>query len=447
MTPSVPGEAVGDARRIDSSARHSRRAGIAGLAGSFLEWYDFATYSFLIVYMGPLFFPSENSASSVLASFGVFAVGYIARPFGGLFFGHFGDRHGRRSALLVTVVGMGGSTTVMGLLPTYAQVGVAAPILLVLVRMVQGFSTGGETSGAATLVAESNTRRHGLRQAAVPSGASLGSAAAPAVVGATTAIVGHETMAAWGWRLPLVFSAVLTVALVIYRLKIDESREFTSLVREHNLAGGPLVDVLRLHWPRVVGVALLALATGVPQAILLSYMNVYLIRNSGLSASSVYWASAIAIALSIGGYFLGGHLVDRWGPGVALTTGLLGLAVCVYPAMAAMIGNGSVLVVTVLYTVILVFTATATTPVWAVATRAFPTALRFSGVATGTNVGSTLGQGFGPVLATALASGTGLAQAPAILIVCMAVVGIVVGLVVTHFTPMRAETPAQARSA
>ena len=161
----------------------------------------------------------------------------------------------------------------------------------------------------------------------------------------------------------------------------------------------------------------------------------------------VYGASAIAIARSIGGYFLGGHLVDRWGPGVALTTGLLGLAVCVYPAMAAMIGNGSVLVVTVLYTVILVFTATATTPVWAVATRAFPTALRFSGVATGTNVGSTLGQGFGPVLATALASGTGLAQAPAILIVCMAVVGIVVGLVVTHFTPMRAETPAQARSA
>ena len=422
-----------------SRAGKSRRAGIAGLAGSFLEYYDFASYAFLIVFMAPLFFPSDNPASPVLASFGVFAVGYAARPVGAFFFGSFGDRHGRRKALLVTVVGMGAATTVMGLIPTYASIGIAAPILLVLLRMVQGFSTGGESSGAATLVAESGDRRHGLRQALVPSGCIAGSSAAPFVIAITTAIVGTEEMATWGWRIPLLFSAVLTTVILMYRLRIEESEPFSALARESRLTRSPISTMLRSHWRQIVGVLVIALVTGIPQAILVSYMNVYMINVAGLARTTVYFVSAICLLLSISGYFLGGYLVDRRGARTALFSGLGALAVLIYPVMTLMLEYDHPALIGLLYTLVLTATATATTPVWAIATHAFPTSMRYSGVAVSTNIGSTLGQGTGPLMATALVAGTGVAQSPAFLMASAALVGIVVGLIITRSPHLRAE--------
>ena len=174
-----------------SSARQRRRAATAGLLGTFIEYYDFAVYAFLVVYVAPLFFPGEDPTTAVLSALAVYAVGFVIRPLGGLFFGSLGDRFGRRNVLIATVAGMGLATTFMGLLPTYDSVGVLAPVLLVLARALQGFCARGEIAGSATYVLESSGRyRRGLMQSVTPMGSSLGVAAAPAVVGLVSAIVG-----------------------------------------------------------------------------------------------------------------------------------------------------------------------------------------------------------------------------------------------------------------
>ena len=183
--------ATAQVRTTPPDRRKARQVAVAGLLGTFIEFYDFTCYGFLVVYLAPLFFPAHDPTTGILATLGVFGAGYLARPLGAMFFGRLGDRRGRRYALLVTIIGMGTATTVLGLLPTYATIGVAAPAALIAVRMLQGFCAGGEISGASTFVAESDGgHSRGRRQALIPLGSSLGVAIAPAVVGLAVVLVG-----------------------------------------------------------------------------------------------------------------------------------------------------------------------------------------------------------------------------------------------------------------
>lgn len=189
----------------------AKKAALAGGVGTLIEYYDFGVYGFLSIYIAPLFFISDNPAVPLLATLAVFGVAYVARPFGGIFFGTLGDKVGRKSALVLSVILMGVASSVLGLLPTYAAVGVLAPILLVLVRLVQGFSAGGEIGGSATYIAESAPpNRRGMFGSFTPIGSTLGFSVAAAVVGMTTLIVGADNMAAWGWRIPFLISILLT---------------------------------------------------------------------------------------------------------------------------------------------------------------------------------------------------------------------------------------------
>src|SRR5262245_17010897 len=234
---------MGVSVEIEPDARRraiGRRAAAAGYFGTLVEYYDFTVYAFLVVIIGPLFFPAESAAGSVLSTLAVFAVGYVARPIGGILIGRLGDRRGRRGALLLTVFGMGLATFAMGLLPTFDQAGVLAPILLIVVRLLQGVSAGGEAIGAVTLAAESAwPGRRGLPRPLPPFGAGTGIALAPAVVGLVTALTSPEQLAAWGWRIPLLISLPMTLVCLWFRLRLEDSPEFRSLVDRAERVSSP----------------------------------------------------------------------------------------------------------------------------------------------------------------------------------------------------------------
>ncbi|GLY38921.1 MFS transporter [Amycolatopsis sp. NBRC 101858] len=414
-----------------------RRVAIAGLLGTFIEFYDYTLYAFLVVYLAPQFFPSADATAGILATLGVFGVGYVARPLGAIFFGRLGDRRGRRFALLVTVTGMGAATTIMGVLPSYAQIGVAAPILLLVTRLAQGFSAGGEIGGASTFVAETDGgRRRGWMQSLVPAGSAIGVATAPAVAGLTVAILGRPAMAEWGWRIPLLISAVLAAFVLLYRRRIEDSAEFRSLVEANRTRRSPLAAAIRGHWRMILVAASLNLSNTMILAVLVNYMNVYLLKTLGLPDGLVYWLSAACLLVAAAGFLAGGAWVDRFGRRSTMLVGYGAAIVLVFPLFLLMStlahgGAGAVLRVGVVYTLTLAFSYFSAPVLFVTMSQAFPTDVRYTSTALAYNIGAVLGGGITPALAAAITASAG-PQAAGWLVVAACLLGIVVVLVLTR---------------
>ncbi|MGI5156073.1 MFS transporter [Microbispora sp. CA-102843] len=249
-----------------SVSRQSRRATIASFIGTAVEWYDFYIYgtaSALI--FGTLFFPESDGGAGTLAAFATFWVGFLARPLGGIVFGHIGDRLGRKNVLVITLVLMGSATTLIGVLPTYASIGYAAPLLLVLLRAVQGIAVGGEWGGAVLMATENAAQgRRGLAGMWVQQGSPAGSILATLVFLAVGRLPDHAFVA-WGWRVPFLLSAVLVVAGLVIRLKVNESAEFREAREAAPAVKVPLVELFRTAWP-LVGLGVGASAMGISAA-------------------------------------------------------------------------------------------------------------------------------------------------------------------------------------
>ncbi len=412
---------------------------IAGLLGTFIEFYDFTSYGFLVVYLAPLFFPARNPTTGILATLGVFGAGYLARPLGAMVFGRLGDRRGRRYALLVTIIGMGSATTILGLLPTYGTIGVAAPAALIAVRMLQGFCAGGEISGASTFVAESDGgHNRGRRQAMIPLGSSLGVATAPAVVALAVVLVGTHTMGTWGWRLPLLLSAVMTLIVVIYRVRIDDSTEFRSLAETEAIERAPVRAAILGHWRMIIATALLNLVGTMILGVLVNYMSVYLITVLHLPSRTVYWLSAICLLLGSSTFLAGGWLTDRFGRRATASIGWGLCAALIFPVLYGMaaIGSGGIwalLGVGVLYVLALTFSYLPMPAIFVTMTQGFPTQVRFTCTSLGYNIGAVLGGGVTPYLAAQLSASAG-PMAAGWLAIAAAVVGIAVMAKLTSTT-------------
>lgn len=204
--------------------RTVRRAMLAGSLGTLIEYYDFSVYGYLAVVIAPQFFPSEEPAAALLATLAVFATGLVVRPVGGVFFGWLGDRWGRRKALVSSVLCMGVASSATGLLPTYSQIGVTAAVLLLLCRLMQGISTGGESVGAYTYIYESAPpQRRAFLGAVTPIGSNLGFMFAAATAGVISALATKDQMADWGWRLPFLMAVPLTLFCLWARLRIEDT--------------------------------------------------------------------------------------------------------------------------------------------------------------------------------------------------------------------------------
>jgi MHS family shikimate/dehydroshikimate transporter-like MFS transporter len=239
------------------------RAGAASFAGAVMDWYDFFVYGLIAALVFPkLFFPASDPASAALLNFATFGVGFLARPVGGIVFGHFGDRIGRKAMLVLTVVLMGLGTALIGLMPTYEQVGMPASILLVGLRFLQGFAVGGEWGGAALMAVEhAPEAQRGFFGSFVQVGASVGLLTATSVVALTSAITTNDEFLTWGWRIPFLVSVVVVFGGYMIRRSVDESPQFVVASKDgHEKARAPLIEALRQHPTAFVKIIAMRLA-------------------------------------------------------------------------------------------------------------------------------------------------------------------------------------------
>ncbi len=292
-----------------------RRLAFASIAGTALEYYDFAVYNTLAALVfNQLFFPTFDPLAGTLLSFATYWVGYLSRPLGGIFFGHLGDRRGRRFVLVFTLLLMGVTTVAIGLLPTYAQAGALAPIALVTLRFLQGMALGGEWAGAVLLSVEhGEAAQRGRNAAWAQMGPSTGVLIATGVIALLTAQLPEDALLAWGWRVPLLASVVLVAFGLWLRLGVSETPQFRELERSAAQARAPLGDVLRHHWRELLIAGGSRFGPDVMYSFVTAFLLAYITKELLHDRALVTTALAIGSACNIVCVYVAGGLSDRYG--------------------------------------------------------------------------------------------------------------------------------------
>ena len=383
----------------------NRRMLVSCFLGTTIEWYDFLIYGFIApLVFDRLFFPSFDPLIGMIAVFGVFAVGFLARPIGGLFFGHFGDRIGRKPIMVMTLALMGAATTAIGLIPTYATIGIAAPIILVFLRFVQGFALGGESVAGPLLAMESAPgHRRGLFASFVVTGNAMG-----AVLGALAAfIVGmlpDDDLAAWGWRIPFLLSAVIFLIALYVRLKVAESPAFLAAIERDKAERVPLFAVLARRKRPAFQVLLCAMAESSTFYLLSVFGLSYGIQTLGLSNGLLLGGVVIGNAIGFVTYPIAGGLSDRFGRRPLIAGAHLLSALYVLFAFFPLLGTRDPVIVVLAMTI----PGAILQPMSIAVTGSFypelfdDPRLRLSGVSLGRQLGTVLGGGLMPMIAAAL---------------------------------------------
>jgi MFS transporter, MHS family, proline/betaine transporter len=382
------------------------RAAIAGGLGSLVEYFDFAIYGFVAVYIAAHFFPSDQPTVGVLATMGAFAIGYIVRPLGGWYFGRMGDRHGRSRALVVTVVSMGVCTTAIGLLPGYDTIGILAPIGLLVLRALQGFCAGGEVAGAASYTAESAPAdRRGFFTSFTPIGTTGGYAGAAIVVVLTTTVLTGEQMQTWGWRIPFLVVAPITLLCTYFRLRLEDSPEFLEMSSQQ-IAKNPLREVVTRNPRQVVAAVLLTFATFGTSTLVLAYLPTFFIKVRGFAAQPYYLMMTVIITGALLVFPLIGALSDRFGRRRVMLVGYLGLVVAAYPMFWALDTSQSMVVLGVVLFLYYVINGITIATTYLVTVELMPRPVRYTGSALGINLGLIV-ISFGPTLAAEVVNRSG----------------------------------------
>jgi MFS family permease len=400
------------------------RAAIAAWIGSALEYYDFFIYgTAAALVFGTVFFPSSDPAAGTLLSLATFGVGYAARPFGAIVLGHFGDRVGRRTVLLTTVLMMGTATFLVGCLPSYSSIGVWAPILLVTLRLLQGFSAGGEQAGANSLTLEHAPEgRRAFFTSFTLSGTQGGQAIATGVFLAVATLSDHD-LNTWGWRVPFWASAIVTVVGFVIRRTLEETPVFKAEKAADAVERVPIVALLRDHWRGVLRVACAALIA-TPSTIFTVYALSYGVGTVGLDKTRLLWVGVLANVVALGTIPLWAILSDRVGRKSVFLFGSVGSAVAIFGYLwAVSSGNYALIFVSGILMFGVIYTATSA--VWpAFYGEMFPAKVRLSGMALGTQLGFA-GAGFTPTIISTFTSGHNAWIGAALITVGLCVVNIV----------------------
>ena len=401
-----------------------RRAVLATSIGNCLEWFDFAVYGYMAVVLGTLFFPTDDPASSLLLSFAAFGAAFVVRPLGGLFFGPLGDRIGRRGVLCVIILTMSAATFCVGLLPTYATVGVLAPVLLVALRLVQGFTAGGEVTGATAFIAEySPDRTRGAVTSWIQFSATLGfflGLAAPTVL---NLLLDAEQIAAWGWRLPFLIAGPLGVIGLYIRLRLDETPRFEELARTGRVVRHPIREAVVKGWREVLLAGGIGIVVHLGYFLALVYMPTYLTNVLGFTPLTGFLATTTVVLFNVVVIPISGRLSDRWGRKPIMMAAGIGFVVATVPVFL-LIGHGGVATFVGL-AVLGLLHGTYLGAVAAAFAEIFATSVRFGGFSIGHNVSAAIFGGGTPLLATYLGSLLGTTLMPAYLIVAGSLLGLV----------------------
>ncbi|MEV1082630.1 MFS transporter [Streptomyces sp. NPDC050211] len=399
--------------------RQLRRVALSGLLGTAVEFYDFLVYGTVAALVfGELFFPKADPAVGTIAAFGTFAAGYVARPLGGIVFGHFGDRIGRKSMMLLTMALMGCGSFLIGVLPTYDTIGVWAPILLVTLRVVQGIAIGGEWGGATLMVVEHAERtqsgRRGMWSSFTMLGAPLGSVLSAGMVTLVSGLP-DDQFRAWGWRVPFLLSIVLLAVGLFVRLKVAESPLFAQVKREPQ-AKPPVVEVLRRPKP-----VLMACGVGIgaftAQSLLTGFMISYAVDN-GYSRSQVLTAVTIASCVALLVLPAASALSDRVGRRPVVLAGAVASAALAFPVLALVDSGSPGLLILALALGHGVAQSTMYGPLGALLTEMFGTRVRYTGASLGYQAATLVGAGFSPLIASSLLASYGGGSTPVSLLLC-----------------------------
>ncbi|MFJ6567602.1 MFS transporter [Streptomyces sp. NPDC091292] len=402
-----------------------KRIVAASLIGTTIEWYDFFLYgSAAALVFNKVFFPDSDPLVGTLLSFLTYAVGFAARPLGALVFGHYGDRLGRKKLLVLSLLLMGGATFAIGLLPTHAMVGTAAPVLLTVLRLVQGFALGGEWGGAVLLVSEhGDARRRGFWASWPQTGAPAGQLLATGVLSLLTALLSDSAFETWGWRIPFLLSGVLVVVGLWIRLSVDESPVFKAALARAEArkqavlaeAGAttdgtaaataaeklPLVAVLRHHWRDVLIAMGARMAENISYYVITAFILVYATTSAGLSKQTALNAVLIGSAVHFATIPAWGALSDRIGRKPVYLVGAAGVGLWMFPFFS-LIDTGTFGNLLLAVTVGLVLHGAMYAPQAAFFSEMFATRMRYSGASIGAQFASVAAGAPAPLIATAL---------------------------------------------
>jgi metabolite-proton symporter len=379
------------------------RIALASFVGTAVEWYDYFIYALTAaVVFAPLYFPTISPTAGTMAAFATFAVGFIARPFGGIIMGHFGDRVGRKSMLVISLLTMGIATMLIGLLPTYETIGLWAAVLLVTLRFVQGLAAGGEWGGAVLIAVENAPPGRRILYGSFPQmGVAGGLILANLVFLLLTALLPEQAFLSWGWRIPFLFSVVLVIVGLAVRMSITEGPEFSALKKANTVARMPILDTIRYSY-REVGLASGSIigSTAISY-IFITYLLSYATRAGGFSSSTVLTFTLLGAALWMSLMPLASAAADRYGVRKVLIGGWVGLTVCGGLLLPA-VDTGSVSVTFAVMMFTAVFVGITYGPIAALFSQLFDAQVRYSGTSLSYQLGSLLGGGIAPMIATAL---------------------------------------------
>jgi MHS family proline/betaine transporter-like MFS transporter len=390
-----------------------------------MEWFDFGVYSYIAVTLGKVFFPSGNPTAQLLSTFGAFAAAFLVRPLGGMVFGPLGDRVGRQKVLAVTMIMMAAGTFAIGLIPSYATIGVWAPVLLLAARLVQGFSTGGEYAGASTFIAEyAPDKRRGFLGSWLEFGTLAGYIGGAGLVTLMTALLSDGDLMSWGWRIPFLIAGPMGIVGLYLRMRLEETPAFAAEVAkaETTRPKVPLREMVTGQWRALLLCVGLVLVFNVTDYMLLSYMPSYLTSELKYDETHGLLVVLAVMALMMVVQPFAGALTDRVGRRPVIAAGCAGFLLLSVPALL-LIREGSLLAVALgmaaLGLLLVCFTASMPSALPAL----FPTRVRYGSLSIGFNVSVSLFGGTTPLVVTALIGATGNMMMPAYYMMAAAVIG------------------------
>lgn len=408
---------------VDSATR--RRVVTASFIGNFVEWFDYAMYGYLAVTITAVFFPDSDPATGLMLTFSLFAVSFLVRPLGGFFWGHIGDRFGRRIALSWSILLMSLATFLIALIPGYVTIGIWAPLLLLLLRLIQGFSASGEYAGASAFLVEyAPPGKRGVYAAVVPASTATGLLLGSLIATILTATLDSQQMTDWGWRLPFLLAAPMGLIGRYIRSKLEDTPAFREMAVKDEAVKAPVSSLFRDHWASLVQAAGAVLLNAVGFYVILSYMPTYLSEELGLDQTSSYFATTVALVTYIGFIFVTGALSDRFGRKRVLMSASVAFLIFTIPAFH-LLDTGNFIVVLLVQILLggMLTLNDGTLPSFLA--EMFPTKVRYSGFAVSFNLSNALFGGTAPLVATWLIATSGSTIAPGWYLMAAATVSLI----------------------
>jgi metabolite-proton symporter len=414
------------------SASSPKQVALASLIGTSIEWYDFFIYgTAAALVFNALFFPGFDPLTGTLLAFSTFTIGFVARPIGGVIFGHFGDRIGRKAMLVTTLLLMGGATFLIGCLPTYAAIGVGAPLLLVALRLIQGLALGGEWGGAVLMAIEhAPGARRGFYGSFPQMGVPIGLILATLVF-LPLAALPEQQFLSWGWRVPFMLSILLVVVGLVIRLKIAESPVFQRIKEGNVVSRTPIAEVLKAHPKQVLLVAGAYISSGIFFYLLVVFNLGYATQELGLERSTMLIIVLISTLLGLMVIPASGVLSDTFGRRPLFLIGEVVIALLAFPIFWVLDTKAFVLIL-VGYTVGTIAYSIPLAMMASFFSELFGTRVRYSGVSLGYTLGTILGSSLAPLIAAALLARTGSTVSVSIYIIATAVISFVCVLVLSE---------------